>query len=140
MKTHAAYVYSAILFALAGAQAGASKTGFAPSPANLAVDPMSEVTRPTPAKLATLDSPEARHLFPVSDEKGLLLSCVAPELDTNRETDDFKNCVLAPGRTLDDVMHSFVRGIHEEERQLRGEHHAANLEPGQEVEGNSSEK
>jgi hypothetical protein len=50
------------------------------------------------------------------DEKGLLLTCVAPELDKDRETDVFKDCTLAPGRTLDEVMHSFVQGIHEEQR------------------------
>lgn len=140
MKTHAAFVYSAILFALAGAQAGATKTGPSPAPAHPPHNPLIEVARPTPPLLAALDSPEARHLFPVSDEKGLLLSCVAPEIDKNSETDVFKNCVLAPGRTLDDVMHSFVRGIHEEERLLREEHPTAKLESGQKADGNSVSK
>jgi hypothetical protein len=43
------------------------------------------------------------------DEKGLLLTCIAPEIDKNADTDIFTDCALAPGRTLDDVMHSFVR-------------------------------
>jgi len=34
-------------------------------------------------------------------------------LDKDKETDVFKDCTLAPGRTLDEVMHSFVQGIHE---------------------------
>jgi hypothetical protein len=38
-------------------------------------------------------------------------------MDTNSETDVFNDCTLAPGRTLDDVMHSFIRGIHEEQNQ-----------------------
>ena len=52
------------------------------------------------------------HTFQVNDEKGLLLTCVAPELDTNPDTDIFNSCTLAPGRTLDDVMHTFIQAIH----------------------------
>ena len=48
----------------------------------------------------------------MNDEKGLLLTCVAPELDTNPDTDIFNSCTLAPGRTLDDVMHTFIQAIH----------------------------
>ena len=36
-------------------------------------------------------------------------------------TDEFKNCTLAPGRTLDDVMHTFVSAIHAEQRRLADE-------------------
>ena len=50
------------------------------------------------------------------DVKWLLLTCVAPEIETNSDTDEFKNCTLAPGRTLDDVMHTFVSAIHAEQR------------------------
>jgi hypothetical protein len=57
------------------------------------------------------------HLFTVNDAKGLLLTCIAPEIDTNPETDVFKSCALAPGRTLDEVMHTFVQGIHYEQSQ-----------------------
>jgi hypothetical protein len=57
------------------------------------------------------------HLFAVNDAKGLLLTCIAPEIDTNAETDVFRSCALAPGRTLDDVMHTFVQGIHHEQSQ-----------------------
>jgi hypothetical protein len=38
-------------------------------------------------------------------------------METNSETDVFNNCTLAPGRTLDDVMHSFIRAIHQEQRE-----------------------
>ena len=61
------------------------------------------------------------HLFTVNDAKGLLLTCIAPEIDTNAETDVFKSCALAPGRTLDDVMHTFVQGIHYEQSQHQKE-------------------
>jgi hypothetical protein len=53
----------------------------------------------------------------VSDVKGLVVTCVAPEIDTNADTDLFKGCTLAPGRTLDDVMHTFIQGIHYEQSQ-----------------------
>jgi hypothetical protein len=52
------------------------------------------------------------HLFAVRDAKGLLLTCIAPEMDTDPETDKFNNCTLAPGRTLEDVMHTFIQAIH----------------------------
>jgi hypothetical protein len=57
----------------------------------------------------------------VTDEKGLVLTCIAPEIDTNPDTDLFKSCTLAPGRTLDDVMHTFVQGIHYEQSQHQKE-------------------
>ena len=57
------------------------------------------------------------HLFPVHDDKGLLLICIAPEIDVNPDTDLFKHCTLAPGRTLDDVMHSFIGAIHVMQKQ-----------------------
>lgn len=57
------------------------------------------------------------HVFPVNDEKGLLLTCIAPEIETNPKTDVFEDCTLAPGRTLDEVMHSFVGAMHTEESQ-----------------------
>ena len=46
----------------------------------------------------------------------------APEIETNSDTDVVKNCTLAPGRTLDDVMHTFVSAIHAEQRRLAEEH------------------
>jgi len=60
----------------------------------------------------TSTSTHASHLFPVNDSKGLLLTCTAPEIDTNPDTDVFRDCKLAPGRTLDDVMHTLVGAIH----------------------------
>ncbi|MGD0940675.1 MAG: hypothetical protein ABR905_13305 [Terracidiphilus sp.] len=61
---------------------------------------------------STATSSQSTHLFPVNDSKGLLLTCIAPEIDTNPDTDVFQDCALAPGRTLDDVMHTFVGAIH----------------------------
>jgi hypothetical protein len=62
-------------------------------------------------------SPARSHIFPVRDEKGLLLTCIAPEIDKNADTDIFTDCALAPGRTLDDVMHAFVSAAHYEHNQ-----------------------
>jgi hypothetical protein len=72
----------------------------------------------------------------VSDEKGLLLTCVAPEIETNKDTDIFKDCTLAPGRTLDDVMHSFIGAMHEEQRKQAREHGETNKDS----DGESAEK
>lgn len=66
---------------------------------------------------AASTGPLKSHLFTVNDAKGLVLTCTAPELETNIDTDVFKSCTLAPGRTLDDVMHIFVQGIHFEQSQ-----------------------
>jgi hypothetical protein len=110
MKVHAALLSLAILFALAGAEAGAS-TSTMPTSARV-----NEVSKAPPATMSALDSSTARHRFPVMDEKGLLLTCIAPEIESNSDTDVFKNCTLAPGRTLDDVMHTFVSAIHAEQR------------------------
>jgi len=68
-----------------------------------------KVTQPAGS---TPTSTETPHLFPVNDSKGLLLTCIAPEIDTNADTDVFRDCKLAPGRTLDDVMHTFIGAIH----------------------------
>jgi len=116
MKAHAALVSVAVTFALSGFAAGASTPNSNCVAGRKISDLATEASKATPRALAVLDSATARHRFPVMDEKGLLLSCVAPELETNSETDVFKYCALAPGRTLDDVMHTFIQGIHEEQR------------------------
>ena len=136
MNAHAMLVSLAVSFALAGAHAAASTTVPASTRAGKAPAPATEVSKATPAALSTSSSPIARHLFPVRDEKGLLLTCVAPEMDTNSETDVFNNCTLAPGRTLDDVMHTFIRGIHGEQHQRMKEQ----AEPHQDTEEKADAK
>jgi hypothetical protein len=79
--------------------------------------PQAQSLKPTPAAASAMDSANPSHLFTVNDEKGLLLTCIAPEIDTNPDTDVFKSCTLAPGRTLDDLMHTVVQGIHYEQSQ-----------------------
>jgi hypothetical protein len=115
-------VYFAVSVALSAGAANGFAAASTATNAGKGVQITIEAAEPTPPSLAEKDSPRARHLFQVKDEKGLLLTCIAPEIETNSETDNFKNCSLAPGRTLDDVMHSFVRGIHEEQREQLKEH------------------
>lgn len=75
-----------------------------------------QLSKAAPELFAT-GTPARSHVFPVRDEKGLLLTCIAPEIDKNAATDIFTDCALAPGRTLDDVMHSFVGAIYYEQNQ-----------------------
>ena len=116
MNRHAALLSLAAFIAFATAQAIASIP--APTSAGLKIPDTAFQTQslkpspPTPSK-APQGNPQ--HFFTVNDEKGLVLTCIAPEIDTNPDTDLFKSCHLAPGRTLDDVMHSFIHGIHYEQ-------------------------
>jgi hypothetical protein len=140
VKTHSALLSLAVCLVLSGAMAAASTAVSRHSSAQRASGLAAELSQPTPAALSTAATPIARHLFPVMDERGLLLTCVAPELETNSETDVFKDCTLAPGRTLDDVMHSFIRGIHEEQRQRMKEDAATQKAPEEKTGGNSAQK
>jgi hypothetical protein len=123
MKTHAALVSLAVSFALAGAQAAALPTVSIAASTRQTSQAEKKISNTPPATLTAPDPPAARHLFPVRDEKGLLLSCIAPEIDTDKDTEVFNNCSLAPGRSLDDVMHSFIKAFHQEQKQ-RAEDHA----------------
>lgn len=130
MKLPAALVSLATSFALACTQASVSTPASTSATAKWTAQLAAERVKSTPAVLATKDAQMARHLFPVNDEKGLLLTCVAPEIETNANTDIFNHCTLAPGRTLDDVMHSFIQGIHEEQNQRMKEHMSSANEGG----------
>jgi hypothetical protein len=122
MKRHAALLPLAVSIAFAAAHASAS----APAPALLdtktsAAAPQTQSLKATPAAASAAGPANPSHLFTVNDEKGLLLTCIAPEIDTNTDTDLFQSCTLAPGRTLDDLMHTFVQAIHYEQSQHRKE-------------------
>ena len=115
MRKHLALLAIVVSIAFAAAQKAAS----APAPALADQKTTSEPAAPTKL-IKPAQTPASRprgHTFQVNDEKGLLLTCVAPELDTNPDTDVFKSCALAPGRTLDDVMHTFIGAIHFEQNQ-----------------------
>jgi hypothetical protein len=78
------------------------------------------LSKTNPAAASANGSARTSLSFQVNDQKGLLLTCIAPELDTNPDTDVFNSCALAPGRTLDDVMHTFIGAIHfEQNEQLK---------------------
>lgn len=122
MKRHAALLPLAVFITFAAVQASASTSTLTmvdtktPEPST-----QTRSLKATPDAVSATGSANPSHLFTVSDEKGLLLTCIAPEIDTNTDTDLFKSCTLAPGRTLDDVMHSFVQGIHYEQSQHQTE-------------------
>lgn len=114
MRKHAVVLAIAISIAFTGAKTHASPlastsvgTEKSPEPA-----PQTKLVKATPGSASTSHTPAKDHTFQVNDVKGLLLKCVAPQIDTNPDTDLFDNCTLAPGRTLDDVMHTFIQAIH----------------------------
>jgi hypothetical protein len=122
MKRHAALLPLAVSITFAAAHTRASTTTPAllgaktPEPA-----PLTQSLASAPAAASVAAPAKPTHLFTVNDGKGLLLTCIAPEIDTNPDTDLFKSCALAPGRTLDDVMHTFVQGIHTEQSEHKKE-------------------
>jgi len=83
--------------------------------------PQAQSLKTTPAAASATSSANPNHFFSVNDEKGLLLTCIAPKIDTNPDTDVFKSCALAPGRNLDDGMRTSVQGIHYEQSQHQKE-------------------
>ena len=143
MKAYAALLSLAISLVVAVAQAGATTTVSAwPATSSVNLQGLGvEISKPTPLALSVGGSPAARHLFPVRDEKGLLLlSCVAPEMDSNSETDVFKDCTLAPGRTLDDVMHSFIKAVHQEQHQQAADRDSPAKSPEQKPDEKAAQK
>jgi hypothetical protein len=114
MKGHTALLSLAVFIAFAAVQKSAATS----APTLQGVKTPEAAPRTESLKLVpTAGSSNPNHLFTVNDVKGLLLTCIAPEIETNAETDVFKSCTLAPDRTLDDVMHTFVQGIHFEQTQ-----------------------
>jgi hypothetical protein len=122
MKRHTALLPLAVFITFAVAQTSAST----PAPSSLGTKtpdppPQTQFLKRTLAAASYMAPANPSHLFTVNDEKGLVLTCIAPEIDTNADTDVFKSCTLAPGRSLDDVMHIFVQGIHYEQSQHQKE-------------------
>jgi hypothetical protein len=117
MRSHVTSLTLVVLIALAGTKiAGAATHSTIPGGKKIS-DTEAPNLRTAPATLTASDAAERTRIFPVMDEKGLLLSCVAPEIDKNTDTDLFNNCSLAPGRSLDEVMHAFISAIHYEQKQ-----------------------
>ena len=118
MHRHTALLSLAAFIACAAVVASAST----PAPASPGIKTPDAATRALSLKFTPPAAPaNPSHLFTVNDVKGLVLTCIAPELETNPDTDLFKSCTLAPGRTLDDLMHTFVQGIHYEQSQHQKE-------------------
>jgi len=111
--------YGALLAIVVSITVTAAQLAAAPSvPSSVGAkkgcEPVSQtgLCRVTPANASTTDSSPRGNTFQVNDEKGLLLTCIAPQIETNPDTDIFNSCALAPGRTLDDLMHTFVGALH----------------------------
>jgi hypothetical protein len=117
MKRHTALLSLAVFIAFAAVQTSATT----PTPTLSGTKtpeaaPRTQSLKSDPAAVSATGSANPSHLFAVNDAKGLLLTCIAPEIDTNPDTDMFKSCTLAPGRTLDDIQ-----GIHYEQSEHRRE-------------------
>lgn len=113
MKRHTALLSLAVFIAFAAVQTSATT----PTPTLSGTKtpeaaPRTQSLKSDPAAVSATGSANPSHLFAVNDAKGLLLTCIAPQLDTDPNTDIFNGCTLAPGRTLDDVMHTFIQAIH----------------------------
>jgi hypothetical protein len=126
MNNHGALLLVVVSFAVAAAQTAFSSLPPASTGATPASEPAtrSQRIKVTPVPASTSASPNRGHTFQVNDVKGLLLTCIAPQLDTDPDTDIFNSCTLAPGRTLDDAMHTFIQAIHlvqKEQAQQRAE-------------------
>ena len=122
MKRHATLLPLAVFIAFAAVQTSASTPAPAlPGTKTPDSAPQTRPLKPTSAAASATGAANPSHLFTVNDEKGLVLTCIAPEIDTNPDTDLFKSCSLAPGRTLDDVMRTFVQGIHFEQSEHQRE-------------------
>ncbi len=114
MRQHAAFLAIVVSFTFTAAQAVASPavSTAAGSRASSESSTQANPFKATPAPSTASSASSRGKAFEVNDVKGLLLKCTAPELDTNPDTDIFDGCTLAPGRTLDDVMHTFIQAIH----------------------------
>jgi hypothetical protein len=110
MRNHAALVAIVVSITFAAVQAAASSYGVARNSSGPARQ--AKPVTPTPPPASDSHPPAGDHTFQVNDVKGLLLTCIAPQIDTDPNTDIFNSCALAPGRTLDDVMHTFIQAIH----------------------------
>jgi hypothetical protein len=127
MRIHVALLIFAAFVAFPRANVAANEV----ASTSVGAQKNSRITLPfkTTPTFSSAGSPARSRLFPVRDEKGLLLTCIAPQIDKNPDTDIFNDCVLAPGRTLDDVMHAFVSAIHYEHNQRPKEQTKKGTEP-----------
>jgi hypothetical protein len=114
MRKHAALVAIVVSITFAATQTGASSLPSTSGGARNSSGPggQTKLVTPTPAPASDTHPPAGNHTFQVNDVKGLLLTCIAPQIDTDPDTDIFTSCTLAPGRTLDDTMHTFIQAIH----------------------------
>jgi hypothetical protein len=113
VRNHLALLAIAVSITFTAAQSAASTQASASVGAKRSGElaTQTKIVKATPGASTAESSPRG-NTFQVNDVKGLLLSCVAPQIETDPDTDIFNNCTLAPGRTLDDVMHTFIGALH----------------------------
>lgn len=138
MKLPSAFLTLSALVALAAASAASAVPDSPATTTARASGPPTRAQIAAPAPIQALPAQPQVLRFPVNDAKGLLLTCIAPEIETNPDTDLFQNCTLAPGRTLDDVMHTFVQAIHFVQQQ-KGNDHPTPQPPSEEKSAHDSE-
>jgi hypothetical protein len=114
VRNHVAFLAIAVSITFPAVQLAASTQAHASVGANRSGEAATQAKplKATPVAASTADSSPRGNTFQVNDEKGLLLTCIAPQIETNPDTDIFNSCTLAPGRTLDDVMHTFIGALH----------------------------
>jgi hypothetical protein len=134
MKGLAVLLALAVPLTFAAASAGASTPSGTQNPLPPPTQP--KLSEPAAAGAAASSPPNSSRTYQVKDEKGVLLTCIAPQIDTNPDTDIFNGCTLAQGRTLDDVMHTFIQAIHF----VQKEHAKERAELLEEVEEKQAEK
>jgi hypothetical protein len=96
MKASAALFSIAASIAFTAIHAAASTHAAAPKEPLNPAQTVTPVFQTGSSAESTTGSPASSHLFPVNDERGLLLTCVAPDIDTNRETDLFTTASSPP--------------------------------------------
>jgi hypothetical protein len=114
VRNHGSLLAVAVSITFSAAQLAASTQASASMGAKKSVESATQakLLKATPVAASASDPSHRGNTFQVNDEKGLLLTCIAPQINTNPDTDIFNSCALAPGRTLDDVMHTFIGALH----------------------------
>ena len=138
MKPYATFLIVAACLASPCAK-GAANTA-TPSSVGMHKNADTTLALKAPPGTSAAGSKPRSHRFPVTDEKGLLVTCIAPEIDKNVDTDIFNDCALAPGRTLDDVMHAFVSAIHYEQNRHAKEQSEGQKDPEKKPAENAAQK
>jgi hypothetical protein len=114
IRRFAMIVFIAVVGSVIPSARAASSAGGSGELANTPVAQSSLLVSSIPSLARPATADKESSLFSVKDDKGLLLTCVAPKNDLESYSDRLEDCSLAPGRTLSDVLRSFMGAIHSE--------------------------